>query len=360
MEPEEEPNFEFNLADSLADEYLVLEAEKIEEDVKNSSRFASCEEKDLNELVSSANAKGTKRNTKWVLKLLQEYCHERKICKPLLDLTEAELNDILRRFYAEARNKKGEEYSRSSLLGFRNAVERHFAVNGKAMKLTNNPAFYSSNKILESKLKVNKREQKQNTKHKPVIEPADVSKVKKNPFLSHENPYGLLRRVWFIVTLYCQRPVPIFTPEDPVWYENKPLGVNKLGDMMKSISIGAGLSKVYTNHSVRATAITMWSNAGIPTRHIMSISGHTNEQSILSYNRRPSVQQLKTCSDVISSALTDSEGESRRLDRDPRAVSSTSTSVQVVQSEMAINSIPESIFNGCSIQNVNVYVVKRN
>ncbi|XP_031575437.1 uncharacterized protein LOC116309046 [Actinia tenebrosa] len=279
------------------------------EDVKNSSRFATCEEKDLNELVSSANAKGTKRNTKWVLKLLQEWCHERKICKPLLDLTEAELNDILRRFYAEARNQKGEEYSRSSLLGFRNAVERHFAVNGKAMKLTSNPAFYSSNKILESKLKVNKREQKQNTKHKLVIEPADVSKVKKNPFLSHENPYGLLRRVWFIVTLYwcrrgcegqrqlrresftfdldgegkeyatmtheeqtknhqggfcdkqsyenetrlystgetgdslwClkyylsklnpkqqtffQRPVPIFTPEDPVWYENKPLGVN--------------------------------------------------------------------------------------------------------------------------------------
>ena len=66
-----------------------------------------------------------------------------------------------------------------------------------------------------------------------------------------------------------------------IWYENSPLGVNTLATMMKEISLVAGLSQTYTiNHSVRATAITLWSNANVPSRHIMSISGHANKQSI--------------------------------------------------------------------------------
>ena len=121
-------------------------------------------------------------------------------------MTEFELNGALRRFYAEARNKSGQEYSRSSLLGFRKAVERHFAANGMQLKLTNNPTFQASNKMLECKLKVNRREGKENVQHKPIIEPADIRKMKESPFLSFENSAGLLRRVWFIVTLYwCRR-----------------------------------------------------------------------------------------------------------------------------------------------------------
>ena len=83
---------------------------------------------------------------------------------------------------------------------------------------------------------------------------------------------------------------------DMIWYENSLLGVNTLAAMMKEISLGAGLSQMYTNHSVRATAITLWPNANVPSRDIMSISGHANEQSTSSYSSRPSVKQLKNCS----------------------------------------------------------------
>ena len=55
---------------------------------------------------------------------------------------------------------------------------------------------------------------------------------------------------------------------------------------MKDISVEARLSKVYTNHCVRATAITLWSNSGISNRHIMAISGHRSKQSLVSYNSR--------------------------------------------------------------------------
>ena len=67
--------------------------------------------------------------------------------------------------------------------------------------------------------------------------------------------------------------------ENAVWYENRPLGVNKLGEMMKTISVGAKLSQIYTNHSVRASAITMLSDANVPDRHIMFISAHSSDRS---------------------------------------------------------------------------------
>lgn len=45
--------------------------------------------------------------------------------------------------------------------------------------------------------------------------------------------------------------------DDEVWFDARPIGGNKLNGMMKIISEEAKLSKMYTNHSVRATAITL-------------------------------------------------------------------------------------------------------
>lgn len=53
--------------------------------------------------------------------------------------TTVELNQARHRFNAEARNKNGEEYSKSSILNFRNVVGRY--TNGVQFKLTNNPTF---------------------------------------------------------------------------------------------------------------------------------------------------------------------------------------------------------------------------
>ena len=91
---------------------------------------------------------------------------------------------------------------------------------------------------------------------------------------------------------------------DVVWYENRPLSVNKLQSMMRAISKAAALLQIYTNHFLRATAITLWSDAQISSRHIMNISDHRNEESIKHYNTRPSSSQLRQCSDVLSAACS--------------------------------------------------------
>ena len=68
-----------------------------------------------------------------------------------------------------------------------------------------------------------------------------------------------------------------------VWFHNIPLGKNVLGTMMVRISEKVGLSQYYTNHSVRATAISRLSANGVEDRHIMAITGHCNAASLTSY-----------------------------------------------------------------------------
>ena len=69
-------------------------------------------------------------------------------------------------------------------------------------------------------------------------------------------------------------PVASFHCSDEVWYTKTPLDKNTLSSMMSNISKLSKLSMIYTNHSIRATAITEMDEAGIDTRHIMRVSGH--------------------------------------------------------------------------------------
>ena len=128
--------------------------------------------------------------------------------------------------------------------------------------------------------------------------------------------------------------------------------------VVKTISVGAKLSQIYTNHSVRASAITMLSDANVPDRHIMFISGHSSEQSVAHYSSRPSVSQLESVSDTISNALENHQPQSTQI--------STVTSAPLMQSSnrMASNvsmstataSFPSGFFNSCNIQgNVQVF-----
>ena len=99
---------------------------------------------------------------------------------------------------------------------------------------------------------------------------------------------------------FWQRPKPIEKTVD-IWFDIKALlGKNTLGDKMKNLSKQLNLSKLYTNHSLRATTITLLDNKGFEARHIMSISGHKTESSIRSYSRTDDTQKRK-----IAKALSD-------------------------------------------------------
>ena len=67
---------------------------------------------------------------------------------------------------------------------------------------------------------------------------------------------------------------------------------------MESISREANLSQIYTNHSIRATAVTVLEHSNIEARHITRASMHKSESSIRSYARRLSENKQREISQL--------------------------------------------------------------
>lgn len=100
-----------------------------------------------------------------------------------------------------------------------------------------------------------------------------------------------------------QRPLDSFEENSEIWYYKAPVGKNTLSSMMVEISKLGKLSRLYTNHSIRATTITRLDDAGIEARHIMRASGHKSESSIRSYACRLSENKKREMSDCLSGVL---------------------------------------------------------
>ncbi|XP_068692575.1 uncharacterized protein [Montipora foliosa] len=116
-------------------------------------------------------------------------------------MDEKQLDNSLSQFYIEARSKRGEEYSKSSLISFRNAIERHLnnPPYNKTLKL-NSASFTNSNRMLNAKIKSLKKQ------HKDAIPVDNLKKLKAGPVLRLTDAWSLLRNVWFHVVLYwCRR-----------------------------------------------------------------------------------------------------------------------------------------------------------
>ncbi|KXJ10061.1 hypothetical protein AC249_AIPGENE26305 [Exaiptasia diaphana] len=137
------------------------------------------------------------------------WCKEENIQTPMERMAVGQLDTNLRRFYAEARKKDGQEYSKKTLIGFRHGIERHLnqPPNNKSLQIVTDLRFQRSNQMLDAKIVQLKRSGKEtSSKHKPPIESDDLQKRKTSEALSISNPVSLLRNVWFhVVLFFCRR-----------------------------------------------------------------------------------------------------------------------------------------------------------
>ena len=125
-----------------------------------------------------------------------------------------------------------------------------------------------------------------------------------------------------------------FDESDEVWYDNMVVGQLTLGDEMKKLSIEAKLSCVSTNHSIRATTITILDECGYEARHIMALSGHRSESSIRSYASQTSLSTKRKTSETLPESLNNK-----------KTVSTITATSSVGHSEIAVaESAPEPLF----------------
>ena len=64
-----------------------------------------------------------------------------------------------------------------------------------------------------------------------------------------------------------------------------------------------------TNHSLRATTVTVLSSNNIETRKIKAVTGHRNDTSVESYCERPTLDQFKDMSNALSSYIDHGSSE---------------------------------------------------
>ena len=73
--------------------------------------------------------------------------------------------------------------------------------------------------------------------------------------------------------------------ESKCWYVNQRVGQNKLKEMLPQLSIQSGCGVRYTNHSLRATAMTRMFSTGVPEKVIAEKTGHRSLKALHFYER---------------------------------------------------------------------------
>ena len=69
------------------------------------------------------------------------------------------------------------------------------------------------------------------------------------------------------------------------------VGINMLKNMLPELSNKSGLGVRYTNHSLRATAITRMFHSGLPEKIIAETSGHRSMKALRFYENTSDVQR---------------------------------------------------------------------
>lgn len=341
-------------------------------------RFGQFTDEDLDDFITSVDSENTQKQIKYGLSVFREFCSEVGVkIEEILGLED--LDGILSQFYAGARNKKGELYTKKSMQAIRFALQRHF-MKTRGVDIVKGEQFSRSNKTFKALLVKLKTSGKANVKHHPPITNDDMALIQAS--LNLDTAVGLQRKVFLDTMIYfanrgmenvrqmkgddfvlhvegdieyytlrdmhtknhqtdeeesqggqmhalkgnprcpvmnmknylsklnplCewmwQRPKQSVSVEDGVWYANSPLGKWTLAKMTSVICEAAGCSKHYTNHSLRATSITLLDHAGHASRDIMSVSGHRSETSIKNY-ARTSEHTKRQMSDTLSAIHPD-------------------------------------------------------
>ncbi|CAC5365965.1 unnamed protein product [Mytilus coruscus] len=177
-------------------------------DPKPQKRFKRVSDEEILALKDSREAESIKRNTKWAVKILQEWISE--VIETEVDfalISSYNLNNKLGRFYAETApqfaEKKEEDmasdqankYHENSFKSITTGIRRFLRDLNRDIDIVRDIEFRMSNDILDWKLKHNiKSGLSRYTKQKEVISQSDL--------YSARNPVFLRFRVWYNLAMH--------------------------------------------------------------------------------------------------------------------------------------------------------------
>ena len=147
----------------------------------------------------------TKTQTSWGLEKFNQWLEKRQISCDLQTVSPAELNGVLRRFYAEVKTNKKTDLTPSALTGVRAAIHRTITGQpiSRLINILKGVEFTQANKMLEVVCKSYFKLGNPKPQHKTPIEAGDTEKLKS--YFSIDSPDKLQEFVWFNFCYYLGR-----------------------------------------------------------------------------------------------------------------------------------------------------------
>ncbi|XP_052068538.1 uncharacterized protein LOC127707827 isoform X2 [Mytilus californianus] len=202
-------------------EELLSEIEKNNEDdqpsTKKRGRFQRMTDEDMEELQeTNFESKSTQANTRWGVKMFQEWSVETTGSEVDLEsISKEDLNNNLKHFYAEFKPKYQEKrasrmpekyasvYHRNTFINVRSALNRHLKDLQRNIDIVRDKEFRNSNNMLDSTLKMmTKSGLSRPTQHKDIIEMDDLKKIRDYIYQKSCTPVILRLRVWYFLSIH--------------------------------------------------------------------------------------------------------------------------------------------------------------
>ncbi|KAL6108606.1 kctd1 [Pungitius sinensis] len=153
-------------------------------------------------------SENTRLATRYAVRIFREYLSEKSQRVDFETLEKEALCTVLRSFYAEARSKSGQLYSKSSLISIRSSLNRYLNEPPycRTLDLTKDPELRSANLTLAAVIRRLEEQGAGPVVQKQAITRSDLRKLYESSVFHADTPFGLLNKVWFETCMYfCTR-----------------------------------------------------------------------------------------------------------------------------------------------------------
>ncbi|XP_072295383.1 uncharacterized protein [Eucyclogobius newberryi] len=153
-------------------------------------------------------SENTRLATRYAVRIFREFLSDKAHSPDFETLDKEALCARLRSFYAEARSKSGQLYSKSSLISIRSSLNRYLNEPPycRTLDLTKDPELRSANLALAAVLRRLEEQGAGPVVQKQAITRVDLRRLYESPVFHADTPFGLLNKVWFETCMYfCTR-----------------------------------------------------------------------------------------------------------------------------------------------------------
>jgi hypothetical protein len=173
------------------------------------TRFANHSEDEIKRKTMMLIPENTRRANEKAARSFRLYLSEKNLRTNFEDYEAVELNEVLQKFYFDARTVTGQYYKASSLENLRHSLNRYLKSPPHCrldLDIISDSRFHKANEAYKSAIKELKANGYGKVDHHPRIKECDLEKIYEKLEERIGSPTGLMQKVQFDIRLYfCRR-----------------------------------------------------------------------------------------------------------------------------------------------------------